>query len=333
MGNRGRSGSSNVRCYLFYGGDEAGSRSLAAKVAEAFNPDAERVDLLPAQIKADPAVLADEAASMSLFGAQRYIRVDGAGDECLPAVETILSAPLAGHPIILLAGPLKKDSKLLRRLERDPNAQITVSHPLDAKDLARVAVTLGAEHGLRINGEIAVTIAESSGGDRTILTREIEKLALFLDASLDRPQTLTVHVSEALGADRDEADATAIADLVCSGSARALAETISRLPSGDGEALPIVRVLLKRMLAMAAARGEIDRGTDARSASERAGRRLFWKDRDKLTRDVQRWSGRRLDAGIEHLLQIERTIKSGRGAGVVALHQLLNRMARSSSKS
>jgi DNA polymerase-3 subunit delta len=318
---------------LFYGGDEAGSRALAAKIARSFEPGAERIDLLPAQIKADPAILADETASMSLFGAQRYIRVDGAGDECLPALETILSAPLAGHPIILTAGTLKKDARLLRRLSSDPGARVTVSHPLEPRDLARVAVALGTERGVRIGQDVAAALVGSSGGDRAVLECEIEKLALFLDASPDRPQTLMVDVLEAVGADRDEADATAVVDLVCGGSARALAETLPVLSSVDGDGVAIVRALLKRMLAMAAARGEIDRGTDVRSASETAGRHLFWKDRDKLTRDVQRWSGRRLEAGIEHLLRAEQTIKSGRGAGVVALHQLLDRLARSSFKS
>ena len=52
----------DIRFYLLYGPDEAGSRALADRLSAAVGADAERVDLTSAAVKADPARLTDEAA-------------------------------------------------------------------------------------------------------------------------------------------------------------------------------------------------------------------------------------------------------------------------------
>src|SRR3546814_20690612 len=76
-----------------------------------MGPEAERIDLDGAALKIDPARLADEAASISLFGGARWIRVTLAGDEALPAIEGLLQAAQAGNPVIAIGGPLKTSSK------------------------------------------------------------------------------------------------------------------------------------------------------------------------------------------------------------------------------
>src|SRR3546814_14865339 len=88
-----------------------------------MGPDAERIDLDGAALKIDPARLADEAASISLFGGARWIRVTLAGDEALPAIEGLLQAAQAGNPVIPIGGPLKTISKILK-LELDHKEEI-----------------------------------------------------------------------------------------------------------------------------------------------------------------------------------------------------------------
>ena len=67
------------RLFLLHGADVAGSNALAAKLSAALGTDVERVSLTPSALKADPALLGDEAASMSLFGGKRLILVEGGG--------------------------------------------------------------------------------------------------------------------------------------------------------------------------------------------------------------------------------------------------------------
>ena len=54
--------------------------------------NAERIDFDGAALKSRPGALADEAASLSLFGGKRWVRVTGMGEESLAAVEAQESA-------------------------------------------------------------------------------------------------------------------------------------------------------------------------------------------------------------------------------------------------
>src|SRR5688500_5129066 len=122
------------RFFLLYGPDESGSHSLVKAAAAGAGPEAERVELTGAELKADPARLADEAASISLFGGARYIVVQPAGDECLAAVEALLQAPAAGNPVLLIAGALKPASKLLKLALAEPAALALASYAPEGQE-------------------------------------------------------------------------------------------------------------------------------------------------------------------------------------------------------
>jgi len=93
-----------IRLYLLHGPDESGARDWAVRLGRAMGPEAERVDLEGPALKSDPGRLAAEAASLSLFGGARHIRVTGVGDESLEAFELLLSADTAGNPVVAI-GP------------------------------------------------------------------------------------------------------------------------------------------------------------------------------------------------------------------------------------
>ena len=104
-----------TRFFLLHGPDESGSRALAKALAGGDGRGRRSGSTSPArELKADPARLADEAASISMFGDARWILVEPAGDEIVPALEALLEAPAAGNPVAVVAGALKPASKLLK---------------------------------------------------------------------------------------------------------------------------------------------------------------------------------------------------------------------------
>ncbi|HZG45302.1 MAG TPA: DNA polymerase III subunit delta, partial [Allosphingosinicella sp.] len=69
-----------TRLFLLHGPDEAGNQALARRVGAALGPEAEKIALSGAELKGDPARLADEAAALSMFGSGRWVVVSPAGD-------------------------------------------------------------------------------------------------------------------------------------------------------------------------------------------------------------------------------------------------------------
>lgn len=319
--------------FLFHGPDEAGSHALVRAVAAAAGAGAERIELSGAELKSDPARLADEAASLSLFGGARYIVVEPAGDESLAAVEALLQAPAAGNPVAIVAGALKPTSKLLKLAIAEPRALAFASYVPEGRDADRLVTEMAREHGLNVRGDVARRIAEGAAGNRSIVASEIAKYAAFLDASPERPQALEHDAVDALGAGAEEGDLGRLVDSVVEGDPKTLEAEVVRLGSEGIEGIPIIRAVLRRMLLLAQLRGDVERGSrvDAVMASP-AARGVFWKEKDGVARQLGRWRGDLIARSVGRLLEAERQMKASGALGPVAVQEELFAICRQAQR-
>lgn len=318
-----------IRCYLLYGPDDSGSRALAAKLAMALGPDAERIDLSPAQLKGDPALLADEAAAVSLFGGARHVRVEGAGDECLAAVEALLEAPAAGNPVVLIGGGLRRDARIVKRVEGDRAGFAFASYAPEGLAADRLAAEIAQAHGLRLEPEVARRLAEGANNDRAVIAREIEKMALFLDAAPERPGTVSHATLDAIGVDGGDARESALMAALFGGDTAALDRELARRAEAGQDGVPLVLAVLRRLMILLPARLDMDGGGSAMTGVMRAAGYLPESEKKAIAAVLPRWPAARLAAAVERLSEMARTQKSSRGPGSVAADQLLLTMARS----
>ena len=79
---------------FFYGPDEAQSRALAQRLLTGLG--AAKSVITGGAVKSDPALLADEAGAMSLFGGKRLIWIEPAGDEILAGVRGVARCGCSG---------------------------------------------------------------------------------------------------------------------------------------------------------------------------------------------------------------------------------------------
>ncbi len=76
------------------------------------------------------------------------------------------------------------------------------------------------------------------------------------------PKDLGADALDAVGADMG-GDFLGVADLALGGDVRGLSEALSRMSSGDKDAIPIVRSLQRRLLMLAPIRARVDSGERA----------------------------------------------------------------------
>lgn len=304
-----------VRFILLHGPDEAGARSHALRLARAMGPEAERVDLDGGTLKADPGRLAAEAASISLFGGARHIRVTGVGDESVEAFELLLGAPTAGNPVVAIAPALKGTSKLIKLTLASPAAVAFACYVPGPSEANRIATAIAAEHGLRATSQAAAVLVAAAGGDRAVITREIEKLALFLDAAPDRPATLDEAALEAVGADLGDGEISGAVEAVVAGDAALLGSELAKLDEAGVSPIPLLRALVRRLISLAEMRGEVDAGSPINDVIEHY--RVFFKEKPATARALRSWSSRRLAQSIDHLRQAERATIAAHTAGTV----------------
>jgi DNA polymerase-3 subunit delta len=321
-----------TRFFLLHGPDEAGSRALAARLAASLGPEAERVELSGAELKADPARLADEAAAFSLFGGARWILVEPAGDEAVPAVEALLQSPSPGNPVLLLAGALRPASKLLKLALAEPCALAFASYPPEGEEAERLALDLARERGLVLRADVAARLADACAGNRAMLALELDKLALYVDAAPERPRPADHEAIDAVGAAAEEGDLSRLVDSVAGGRPDELETELRRLAGQGAEGIRLTRAMLRRMVLLARLRAEVDRGSSAAAVMASQGKSLFWKDKDSVARQLGRWPSALLAKSISRLLEAERQVMAPGGLGPAAAHEELFAICRQAAR-
>ncbi len=316
-----------TRLYLLYGPDDSGSRAIAARLDRVMGAEAERIDLDGATLKEDPARLSDEAAAIPLFGGRRHIRVTG-GDECTAAVIALLEGTGGGDPVVMIAGALKPASILLKRVLDDPAVMACQSYKPEGSDADDMAIAIGRLHGLRLAGGVARDLASAALGDRGVLERELEKIALYLDAAPDRPREATHATIDAIGAGLDESDTLALVDAVMDGRLPEVALQLEALDDATTGPIPALRALARRLTLLARLRAEVEGGKTISTVMASAGRGMRLRERDSITRQLGRWDALRLRTAAARIFASEAAIKAPGTAGDVLAMQEFVTIAR-----
>jgi len=317
--------------FLLHGPDGAGSDALVARFKDALGSDAERVVLTAAALKADPALLSDEAAAFSLFGGKRYVLVEGGGDDLLDAVVNLIEAATVGNPVIIVTGALRKGSKLLTLVEGSPHAMAFASYVPEGRDAERVVVDLGHAAGLIITPTLARRISNAGAGDRAMIALELDKFSLYLDASPQAPVTLDAETIGVLSAGAEEGDLARVVDAVLDGDPVALDRELSQISGSGTETIAVLRALSRRVLLLSKHRAEVDAGSSVDNVMASAGKSLFYKEKAAVTRQVGRWASDRLATVAARLLGTERDFKETGALGADAIAETLFAIAQAKS--
>ena len=321
-----------IRFFLLHGPDESGSKALVKALAAAMGPEAERIDLGGADLKGDPARLADEAAAISMFGGARWILVEPAGDETVPALEALLKAQAAGNPVALVAGGLKPASKLLKLALAAPAALAFASYPPDGREAGQLVLAMARAQGLVMRPDVANRVAVSSGGNRAIIEQELAKFALYAGASPEAPQPVDHDVVDALGAAADEGDMARLVDSAASGNAAALEAELVRLHAEGLEGITLIRAMLRRMALLARLRAEVEAGSEPGAVMASAGKSIFFREKDGIERQLRRWPSELIAKAMTRLSDAERQVKSAGAVGPIAADAELFAICRQAAR-
>lgn len=296
---------SKVRFFLFHGPDEAQSRALGERLLQALG--ATKFIVAAGAMKSDPAILADEAGAMSLFGGKRLIWIEPATKDIEESVAALLEGPDTESPVVAIAGALSKASALLKLADGSPVALAFAAYLPEGADAERMVTDAGRRCGLKISPPLAERIADSCGNDQALVSRELEKLALYVDASPESPKELTEEAVDAVGTELQESGFPQLADLALSGRLAELADTLGRVPRG-ADAIPIIRALQRRLMMLAPARARIDRGERPDAVMASFGKALFFKDKPLVERLLRLWDAKGLATVAERAGELEREL-------------------------
>ena len=313
-----------VRLVLLYGGDDSASRELADRFVRQFagSDDPLAVETIAAaDLVKDPARLAAAAAARSMFGDRTLVRVDGADNDTTDAVAAVLDGP-AGNPVVVVAGDLKKGSKLVALAEAAAGALALASYPPQPKDAAVAVAEVAGDFHLNAGRGAARALFDACAGDRQLLRREVEKLGLYLDATAADAKTFELADLAAIGADFGDAELFEIGGAIAGGDPAAADAVLARLAKLGGIAL--LRATIRRFWQLLDLRAAVDGGASPDAAVKGARPPVFFKEQAAVAAELKVWRTPMLRAALARLLAEERAIKrSGSAGDVLALQALL----------
>jgi DNA polymerase-3 subunit delta len=309
-------------CKLFYfcGPDEAGASDAAAKIAELLGP-AEKVEISGADLRKDPVRLADEARSVSLFGDIRQIHIRCAGDEAHDAVEALLASPVDGWPVLIVASSATDKSRIAKLLADRGDALVAMFHPPDLRSVAGAVRDMAESAGLRMGSDLAERIARGAALDTRMARSEIEKLALYLDASPQSPRSADAQALDAIGAVSEDDGFMPLVNTVLSGELGKLAGELARLKELELNPVGLLLAFERRAAQLGSLAGKLGRRTDIPAFLE--AERVFFRDKLDLQKQLKRWRGKRLDRLVDRLVALHRSLLAdSRNADLVLAHGL-----------
>jgi DNA polymerase-3 subunit delta len=316
----------NCRFYLFYGPDESGSRALAQRLLRALR--AEKFAISAAEVRDDPASLADEAGALALFGGPRAIWIEPAGDEITKGIASLLGAASVESPVVAIGGGLRKTSSLVKMAESDPRAAAAISYVPEGANANRMVIDLGRAEGLSIAPDVADRISEFAAANRAIVASELVKYALFLDSAPDRVRTLDHATIDLLGADSSEADLGRLGDFALTGNGRDLLDELQKGTISSGDSVSVAKAMLRRLVQVAPMRARVDSGERVDGVMASAGKSLFYKDQATIQMVLTVWQSARLAALIDRSSKLEHDLMLSDQPEVALLGEELITIAR-----
>lgn len=326
---------SQARISFFCGPDEAGASAAAARMISLLADAGDRVDLAGSDLRADPVRLGDEARSQSLFGSAQHIMVRAAGDEAHDAVRIFLEVIDAGEaegafPVLIVASGATDKSRTAKLLEKRPDGLVAMFYPPDLRTISEEVRRMADAAGLKLGGGLAEQIARGASLDVRLAQSEVTKLALYLDATPQAPRTADEDALEAIGAQTEEDGFMPLVNVVLSGELNRLPGELHRLREMSLNPVGVALALERRaaQLAQLTARLSPGQGIDQLLDAEQKSRRIFWRDRRDLAKQMRQWSGKKLERLVRRLAALHQDLLANSQAGDLFLSQELTEISR-----
>lgn len=299
-----------IAALLIYGEEPDAVREIAARAVKRFagsldDPFAVTV-LQDGDLASDPARLADEVQSISMFGGNKAIWIRGAEQAFLKAALPVLEGKISGNFIVAEAGILAKNAGLRVAFEKSQHAYVVPLYEADPAEIVSFVEQLLAADKLRIDQDAVQRFIELAGTSRSLVRREAEKLALYC---LGR-QRVTVADVEAVCGNDIGADPEALADCAFGGDVEETDRLFHALVQGGTDAGRLVSVAHGHAMKLQDFRVAMERGLGVDQVLRQARPPVFFKRQDKVKLQLRSW-------GLGDLVNAGATL----GANVLAIRQ------------
>ena len=293
----------NFNIYLFYGKnqglkDESINEILKRNKVKAFSYDEK-------QILDEREIFFENILSGSLFEDDKIIIINRASDKIYDVVQELIDREIKSVKIIINSDTLEKKSKLRSLFEKKKNLICIPTYSDNSETLSRLASTFFKNEKILISQQNINLIVSKCNGDRHNLKSELEKIKnyAFNKQNITSQEILKlINLSENYGFSE-------LIDNCLAKNKNKIMTILNENNFSNEDCIIILRTFLIKAKKILTLSLELEKNKDLEKTIMSAKPPIFWKDKELVKIQLNKWKPNTIKELIYHLNDTELQIK------------------------
>ena len=294
---------SNYNFYLFYGKNQGLKEDHIKEIikknqGKVFNYDEK-------QIQEEKQIFFENILSGSLFENNKIIIINRASDKIYPIIQEIIERDIKSVKIIVNSELLEKKSKLRSLFEKEKNLICIATYPDNNDTLSRLTAIFFKNEKISISQQNINLIVGKCNGDRQNLNNELEKIKNY---ALNKKNITTHEILKIINLSENYGFSELIDNCLAKNKNKIMT-ILNENNFNNEDCIIILRTFLikaKRILTLSL---EFEKNNDLNKTITSARPPIFWKDKELIKIQLNKWKPDKIKELIYHLNDIELQIK------------------------
>ena len=293
----------NNKYFLFYGKNEGLKKETILKILQ--NKKNEISYYEEKEVLDNYNNFIESLISKSLFENEKIVIIKRATDKLLKIIEDLEEKKIEDLILILNSENLEKKSKLRTIFEKSKKYICVAFYPDNENTLSKLASMFFREKNILISTSNISLIIKKSNGDREFLFNELEKIEYFTKKGKKiSPENIAKLTNLA-----EDHSVSQLVDNCLAKNKKKIDTILNENNFSNDDCILITRIFLnklKRILKLSETY-ENNKNIDLTISTSRPP--IFWKDKDIIKQQIQKWSSKDIKVLIYKLNEIEFLIK------------------------
>ena len=250
--------------------------------------------------------------SESLFENEKIIIINRATDKILKIIEELIDRNITNLKIIINSDNLDKKSKLRSFFEKNKKLICVAFYPDNIITLSKIIQSFLREKNISISQSNINLIANKCNGDRGVLINELNKIDYFL---MTNKKLNTENLIKLINLIENYS----ISELIDNCLAKNKIKTMAILNENNftnEDCIIITRTFLQKIKRLKKLSSEFKKNNDLDKTIALAKPPIFWKDKEIVKQQVNKWKTRQIDELIYDISDIELQIKKNANSSI-----------------
>ena len=281
-----------------------------------------------AALKADPPLLGDQAAQLSMTGGRKVIRIIDANDSISDIFKIVLDSSHSQTLVVAEAGSLTPRSSLRKLFENSTKGAAIGCYEDNANVLQSVITETLNRFGLTVSGETLSYLLSNLGSNRLITRNELEKLALYVSTKPKENGGISLHDAMACIGDDAATSIDLIVYAATDGDLQTLDTSLNKAFDDGINSIVLLRAVQRHLQNLHLVISKVTTGFPIDQALTLIRPPIIFKYKTQFKSQLHQWSQDRLARAMALITETEICCKSTGFPANAGSHRALMRIAQ-----